>query len=59
VTYISPLVGVALGIAVLGEHITWNQPVGAVIVVFGILLSQGVIGRAVRNSTPERVSVKS
>ncbi|MBM7773494.1 drug/metabolite transporter (DMT)-like permease [Actinokineospora baliensis] len=45
VTYVSPLVGVALGIAVLGEDITWNQPVGALVVVFGILLSQGLLSR--------------
>jgi len=40
VTYITPVVGVALGIAVLGERITWNEPVGAVIVFLGILLVQ-------------------
>lgn len=44
VTYISPLVGVVLGIVVLGEHLFWNQPVGALVVVLGILLSQGIIG---------------
>ncbi|WP_433527942.1 DMT family transporter [Micromonospora sp. CA-263727] len=43
VTYVSPLVGVALGIVVLDETLSWNQPVGALIVVLGILLSQGVI----------------
>lgn len=29
VTYITPVVGVALGILVLGEEVTWNEPVGA------------------------------
>ncbi|MFB7779502.1 DMT family transporter [Streptomyces bauhiniae] len=42
VTYISPLVGVALGTVVLGEHLFWNQPLGALVVVLGILLSQGI-----------------
>lgn len=40
VTYITPVVGVALGIAVLGERLTWNEPVGAAIVFVGILLVQ-------------------
>ncbi|MDR6610980.1 DMT family transporter [Leifsonia sp. 1010] len=40
VTYVTPVVGVALGILVLGEHLTWNEPVGAVIVFAGILLTQ-------------------
>ncbi|MGZ0711217.1 DMT family transporter (plasmid) [Coraliomargarita sp. W4R53] len=40
VTYITPLVGVALGVAVLGEQISWNEPVGALIVFLGILLAQ-------------------
>ncbi|MFF0911456.1 DMT family transporter [Microbacterium enclense] len=40
VTYITPVVGVALGIVVLGERLTWNEPVGAVIVFLGILLVQ-------------------
>lgn len=40
VTYITPVVGVALGILVLGEHITWNEPVGALVVFLGILLAQ-------------------
>jgi drug/metabolite transporter (DMT)-like permease len=40
VTYITPVVGVALGILVLGEHISWNEPVGAIVVFVGILLAQ-------------------
>src|SRR3954451_19259878 len=40
VTYVTPVVGVALGILVLGEHLSWNEPVGAVIVIGGILLTQ-------------------
>ncbi|QEW02655.1 DMT family transporter [Microbacterium lushaniae] len=40
VTYITPVVGVILGIAVLGETLSWNEPAGAVIVVLGILLVQ-------------------
>ncbi|KZE40675.1 DMT family transporter [Microbacterium sp. T32] len=40
VTYITPVVGVALGILVLNERLTWNGPTGAVIVFLGILLVQ-------------------
>ncbi|GAA2751833.1 DMT family transporter [Amnibacterium kyonggiense] len=41
VTYLTPLVGVALGVVVLGERISWNEPAGAVVVILGIALSQG------------------
>lgn len=43
VTYLSPLVGVILGILILGETLSWNQPVGGVITIAGILISQGTI----------------
>lgn len=40
VTYLTPVVGVALGALVLGETITWNQPLGAAVVVLGIAVSR-------------------
>lgn len=40
VTYVSPVVGVFLGILILGETLSWNQPVGALFVLGGILLTQ-------------------
>ena len=40
VTYITPVVGVALGILILGEELSWNEPVGAIVVFLGILLAQ-------------------
>jgi drug/metabolite transporter (DMT)-like permease len=40
VTYLTPIVGVALGILVLGETLSWNEPLGAVLVFLGILLAQ-------------------
>lgn len=40
VTYVTPVVGVALGILVLGETLSWNEPVGALVVLAGILLTQ-------------------
>ncbi len=40
VTYISPVIGVALGVLILGEVLVWNEPVGAVLVILGVLLAQ-------------------
>ena len=40
VTYITPVVGVVLGMLVLGEPLAWNEPVGALVVFLGILLAQ-------------------
>jgi drug/metabolite transporter (DMT)-like permease len=44
VTYLSPIVGVILGLVVLGEEVTWNEPIGALIVLFGAAVAQGRIG---------------
>jgi len=41
VTYVTPVVGVVLGVLLLGETVSWNEPVGALIVFAGILLAQG------------------
>jgi drug/metabolite transporter (DMT)-like permease len=43
VTYLIPLVSTTLGIAVLGEPLTWNEPVGGVIVLLGVALAQGLL----------------
>ncbi|GAA2072554.1 DMT family transporter [Microbacterium hatanonis] len=45
VTYITPIVGVVLGMVVLGEPLAWNEPVGALIVFLGILLAQDRLRR--------------
>lgn len=47
VTYATPVVGVALGVVLLDESLTWNQPVGAALVVAGIVVAGGRIPRAV------------
>jgi drug/metabolite transporter (DMT)-like permease len=41
VTYLTPLVGVLLGVLVLGERATWKLPVGAAVVVAGVVVAQG------------------
>ena len=43
VTYVIPVVSTVAGIALLGEHLRWNEPVGAVVVLAGVALSQGVL----------------
>lgn len=48
VTYLTPVVGVVLGVLVLGETVHWHEPAGAVLVVLGILVSQGRLGRTGR-----------
>jgi drug/metabolite transporter (DMT)-like permease len=39
VGYVMPLVSIVAGIAVLGERLTWNDPVGAAIIVAGAALT--------------------
>ncbi|MEI5102330.1 DMT family transporter [Streptomyces sp. PmtG] len=40
VTYFTPVIATAAGVAVLGESLTWTTPVGAVIVLAGAALTQ-------------------
>jgi drug/metabolite transporter (DMT)-like permease len=42
-TYAIPIVSTIVGILVLGESLTWNEPVGAVIVLVGVALVQGFL----------------
>jgi drug/metabolite transporter (DMT)-like permease len=46
VTYVIPLFSTLLGVTVLSEPIAWNQPVGALILLLGIAVSQGIISVA-------------
>ena len=41
VTYITPLVAVVVGIAFLGEQLSWHEPVGGLIVLLGVAVAQG------------------
>jgi drug/metabolite transporter (DMT)-like permease len=43
VTYLMPIVATVIGVVGLGEHISWYQPAGALIVLTGIAISQGVL----------------
>jgi drug/metabolite transporter (DMT)-like permease len=53
VTYLVPIFSTAFGILLLGEGLTWHQPVGAAIVLLGVAVSQGrlaALGRAPRTA---------
>jgi drug/metabolite transporter (DMT)-like permease len=47
VTYIVPLFAVVVGMIVLDEGLAWYQPVGALVVLVGVAVSQGVLRRPV------------
>jgi drug/metabolite transporter (DMT)-like permease len=40
VTYVTPVIGVALGIVLLAERVTWNQPLGVLLIIAGIALTR-------------------
>lgn len=43
-TYLVPIFAVLLGALVLGERLTWHQPVGALVVLLGVAVAQGLVG---------------
>ncbi|MGD0852421.1 MAG: DMT family transporter [Acidimicrobiales bacterium] len=46
VAYLSPIAVVIVGMSFLGEHLYWYEPVGAVIILLGVTVSQGHLPRA-------------
>lgn len=56
VTYVTPVVGVALGVLVLQEVLHWNEPVGALLVIIGILFAQRRITLKAWQRTPRPTS---
>ena len=57
VTYLIPLFSTVLGVLVLSESVSWNQPIGALVVLGGIAIAQGrlrprpVMGGSTRSGT--------
>ena len=45
VTYLIPIFAALIGVLALDEHLAWYQPVGAVIVLAGVAVSQGLLVR--------------
>jgi drug/metabolite transporter (DMT)-like permease len=53
VTYLTPLVAIIVGAVVLNEQITWNQPIGGLLIVLGAAIAQGLVrARAVSPTSP-------
>jgi drug/metabolite transporter (DMT)-like permease len=46
VTYVVPLFATFFGVVLLNESLTWNEPVGALVIIAGAAISQGVLRRA-------------
>jgi drug/metabolite transporter (DMT)-like permease len=46
VTYLIPIFSTALGIIFLSERLHWYEPLGAVVVLIGVALTQGLLSRA-------------
>jgi drug/metabolite transporter (DMT)-like permease len=42
VTYLPPVIAAVVGVALLGEKLTWNQPVGGLVVLGGVAIAQGL-----------------
>jgi drug/metabolite transporter (DMT)-like permease len=41
VNFLSPVVAIFCGVILLNEHLTWNEPVGGVVILFGVAVGQG------------------
>lgn len=46
VTYLVPIVATLLGVLALGETLTWNEPLGAAVVLLGVTVSARAAARA-------------
>jgi drug/metabolite transporter (DMT)-like permease len=46
VTYVVPLFATFFGVVLLGEGLSWNEPVGALVIIGGAAVSQGLVRRA-------------
>ena len=53
VTYLMPIFATLIGALVLGERLNWHQPVGALVVLLGVAVAQGLFGPR----RPRRTSV--
>lgn len=45
VTYVIPVFAVLIGVTALGERVLWYQPLGALTVLLGVAVSQGLLRR--------------
>lgn len=56
VTYLIPIFAVVVGVLVLDERLTWYQPVGALIVLAGVAVSQGAFSRMRSTARADRAA---
>lgn len=56
VTYLVPLFATVVGILVLDEHLAWYEPVGGLVVLVGVAISQGALPR-LRERRRQRAAV--
>lgn len=56
VTYVVPIFAAIFGVGLLGEHLTWNEPLGAAVIVGGIVLSRRHSRRRRGNLSPDLAS---
>lgn len=59
VTYLTPVVGVLLGVLVLGERVRWNEPVGGAVILLGIGLASGLLAPRRRVVSQSDVPIRS
>jgi drug/metabolite transporter (DMT)-like permease len=45
VTYLVPVFAVVFGVTILGEPLSWHEPVGGALIIAGVALAQGVLRR--------------
>ena len=59
VTYLVPVFATVAGVAFLGESLTWNEPVGGLLVLLGVAASQGRVRwrRCARASAASRLTL--
>ncbi len=48
VTYLTPVFAVVVGVAFLGESLSWNEPLGALLILAGAAVAQGRLPRRVK-----------
>ena len=45
VTYLVPVFAVVFGVPILGEPLSWHEPVGGALIIAGVALAQGLPAR--------------
>jgi drug/metabolite transporter (DMT)-like permease len=53
VTYLTPVFAVVVGVAFLGESLSWNEPLGALLILVGVAFTQGRIHRRAHRTSDE------